>query len=1050
MLGISGVKATDINLTPSSGSYGANSGWKNTWTVSTYPSITITASANNMDASKTSEYLDWRSGGALTSTYTITVGNGCAINGYTITGIALDADQTLTAGKVTKTITSSSSDNFVVTGLSTESTSFTLTGSNTGLKVTSIVVSYTAPTDEQLTAFNTAKGWISSIQTAEGLVTDASNYSGNAIIVSGDGGGLPALLDNNTTTYCHTAYSSSGVPNPNADHYIQAYIGDGTDAFYLYTYKRNDNNRPTQIDITASNDGSDWTDITSLTSGLTTNASYLSGKISLGNTYKYIRFTVPTTNTGAKYGDHVFFTYSEFWLLPSKSYVDDAIDILNSLTVASNLSSDDIDEIGSVDLAIRTATIAPWKAAFIASAGESSNFGKAGWPSASAYTTFCNAVNALTVDDDYETEAATAMATLWGTVTYPATGYYYLHNKGTGRYAFSDEDVSTSQDYLNDESRTSKYIWKVTLDGSNVKIYSLTGHGITLDNNGGQQTGNIALETPDANNYTAARGAFYVGSIQDPNQASFTKNGTAYVSATNPMKLTHWNGGSGPNKGDRQGGKAYWIFEPIDVSTYDVYTVNFVDAPSNNYVTYTGAATTGNTKVWDGGQYFMTKDATVATSDFTPESVTGYDAVVTISSKTITVTYTITDYEALITAYFDTDKQTNFVNAGKVGYMQNTGDDFTNLKNLILTFAEPGHVYTESDYNNLITYYEACAANVKYPETSKFYLVKNNYNNKYMRVVSSNKGGVLADLTAEEAAKDASAHFRFVEHESHLYLSSQGQYLNWVYPDAGYEAQTSANFDKYVHFANPAVGLIAFSIAYGNGEGAYAGYLNLGYYSLFNEETKVVGGSNGYANSKAQWVFEEVNTMSIDLHSDGAGTPTYYATLCLPFDVTITDGADAYTLSASGQWLVPAAVEDNEVPAGTPVLLKGTNGSTATATINTGSAFNGGSPLDSDLTGTYFATTISGTNDYVLGINEGIVGFYHWNSNNLAANRAYVQAAAGVKGLAINWGEADGIQTIGTSAKATEKTDIYNLAGQRISKLQRGVNIVNGKKVVIK
>ena len=1044
-----GAWATEYTITydTSTGTFyrsgSASTDWSSKWVSNEAgkPVVTISTSVNNMNGAN---------GRIAPQTYTISVEEGYVVTGFSFNNCpTFGGEITLTPSGESATVVAengklsvtSSASSFVFSGggscriqaASSDGGSFTITVEN--------------PSAEQIAAYNTAKGWTTSIFTAEGLVKDASNYSGNAIIPSADGGGLPALLDNNTSTYCHTAYSGSGTADPGADHYIQAYVEAGADAFYLYTYRRTQNtaNRPTQIDITASNDGSSWTDITSLTSGLTTNDDFLSDKISLGATYKYIRFTVPTTNTGAAFNGHVFFTYSEFWLLPSNSHVDDAIAIVKTLPAnALGLTSEQITNINAVDLAVRTATIAPWKAAFIASAGESSNFGKVGWPSASAYSTFCDAINALTVDDDYETDGATAMATLWGTVTYPATGYYYLHNLGTGRYAFSDETISSSQDFTNDESRTSKYVWKVTLDGTSVKVYQLTGHGITLNNNGGEQTGNLALETPDANSYTAARGAFYMGCIQDPNQNSFTPAGTAYVSATNPMKLTHWNG-------DRNNSKAYWVFEPVDASAYDVYTVNFVNAPGDNYVTYTGSSTTGNKKVWDGGQYFMTKDASVVAGDFTAETAAGYDVEVTISSKTITVTYTMTDYAAIIEAYFDTEKQTNFANAGKVGYMQNSGDDFTNLSSLLMTFADPAHVYTESDYNNLVTYYEACAANVKYPETGKYYLVKNNYNGKYMRVTASGtRGTVFADLTAAEAAKDASAHFCFVENASKLYMSTQGEYLNWVYNSSGYEGFTSENFDKYVHFANPAVGLIAFSIALGNGEDSYAGYLNPGFYALFNESTKVVGGSSdGAASNKAQWVFEEVSTMNIDLHSDGAGTPTYYATLCLPFDATITSGADAYTLSKSGDYLVPAAVADNEVPAGTPVLLKGTTGSTATASINTtGVAFNSGSPLDCALTGTYFAKTIDGATDYVLGIDGGVVGFYHWNTSTLGANRAYYDTPAGVKGFVVMFDDdATGINSI-ENGQLTIDNEIYNLAGQRMGKMQKGINIVNGKKVL--
>ena len=34
--------------------------------------------------------------------------------------------------------------------------------------------------------------------------------------------------------------------------------------------------------------------------------------------------------------------------------------------------------------------------------------------------------------------------------------------------------------------------------------------------------------------------------------------------------------------------------------------------------------------------------------------------------------------------------------------------------------------------------------------------------------------------------------------------------------------------------------------------------------------------------------------------------------------------------------------------------------------------------------------------------------------------------------------------------KAEEVVSIYNLAGQRLSKLQKGINIVNGKKILVK
>ena len=76
--------------------------------------------------------------------------------------------------------------------------------------------------------------------------------------------------------------------------------------------------------------------------------------------------------------------------------------------------------------------------------------------------------------------------------------------------------------------------------------------------------------------------------------------------------------------------------------------------------------------------------------------------------------------------------------------------------------------------------------------------------------------------------------------------------------------------------------------------------------------------------------------------------------------------------------------------------------------------------------------------------------FFKANSNKVATNRAYIQLPTGsqVKDLTINL-EADvtGIETIG-DVQSTMNDAIYNLAGQRLKKMQKGINIVNGKKMI--
>ena len=82
---------------------------------------------------------------------------------------------------------------------------------------------------------------------------------------------------------------------------------------------------------------------------------------------------------------------------------------------------------------------------------------------------------------------------------------------------------------------------------------------------------------------------------------------------------------------------------------------------------------------------------------------------------------------------------------------------------------------------------------------------------------------------------------------------------------------------------------------------------------------------------------------------------------------------------------------------------------------------------------------------YVLAQVDGVVGFYK-ATGTIAAGKAYYQSASGVKAFYFSGDDTTGIVSL-TDEKA-EGTSIYNLAGQRLQKMQRGINIINGKKVL--
>ena len=59
-------------------------------------------------------------------------------------------------------------------------------------------------------------------------------------------------------------------------------------------------------------------------------------------------------------------------------------------------------------------------------------------------------------------------------------------------------------------------------------------------------------------------------------------------------------------------------------------------------------------------------------------------------------------------------------------------------------------------------------------------------------------------------------------------------------------------------------------------------------------------------------------------------------------------------------------------------------------------------------------------------------------------------SSGNVKAFYFGFGGEDAIETIADGDRTVGNGEIYNLAGQRMKSLQRGVNIVGGKKVLVK
>lgn len=334
--------------------------------------------------------------------------------------------------------------------------------------------------------------------------------------------------------------------------------------------------------------------------------------------------------------------------------------------------------------------------------------------------------------------------------------------------------------------------------------------------------------------------------------------------------------------------------------------------------------------------------------------------------------------------------------------------------------------------------------------TAGFYRVKNVATNGYLYATAAS-GYTSTDRHVYANGNNSGAEtiIQLAEHNGHLYMLTQGHEFGWVAQSStgsGQVGYVRANsFDKYVNWLpGTAAGQIAFAICYGNGTGDYASYLTQGIYAVDTQDNTVIRGTD-YTENAAQWIFEPATDMSITLNGPVEGN--YYATFCVPFDVILDGATTAYTLGRGEGTELTMSEGSTTVAAGTPVLLVG-EGNSATATI--GSSYTNAPVSGTALTGNFFAIPFDGTTNYTLGTDGTKVGFYHWNGTTLNANRAYVAGSgSGVKGFVLNFDDdATAIKDL-TDLKDSNGL-IFNLAGQRISKMQKGINIINGKKIVVK
>ncbi len=190
-------------------------------------------------------------------------------------------------------------------------------------------------------------------------------------------------------------------------------------------------------------------------------------------------------------------------------------------------------------------------------------------------------------------------------------------------------------------------------------------------------------------------------------------------------------------------------------------------------------------------------------------------------------------------------------------------------------------------------------------------------------------------------------------------------------------------------------------------------------------------------------------------------TGRYVSTFYSDKATLIPTGVLAYTAKIEGSEMTLNKVSGNIIPANTGVMLVGAEASSfdlqlypvGAETIAADNAFAG---TTSETLGSVLKASYTGKTLYVVSKKDGVLGFYPLgNGTTVGANKAFLVAegATSARSFEINIDVDDvvtAVRNVNTAAGSQASDAVYSLTGQQLSAPRRGINIVGGKKVIVK
>lgn len=317
------------------------------------------------------------------------------------------------------------------------------------------------------------------------------------------------------------------------------------------------------------------------------------------------------------------------------------------------------------------------------------------------------------------------------------------------------------------------------------------------------------------------------------------------------------------------------------------------------------------------------------------------------------------------------------------------------------------------------------------PEASKFYTMK--INDLYMNLTDgANMNMTLTSDFYSIQFEASGANYRIKDKDGN-YIAANSSNNQWL-------TAATANRSDFV-VESHTDGTITFKCAYST-------YSNWGWYLgavSDTEGSRVAPYIDKNTNiAYRNWSVEPVESCT---RATASGR---YGTLCLPYDFN-AEGADLYVVSSiEGNSIVLAnPLSATEGVAGKPYLYC----ATADAQTFTQKSVTIATPVDDEyLVGSFVAAPVE-TGNYVLQTQNGVQGFYKVSAETPITGGAFKCYLKGEKvdnGRSAIFFDGDETAIDALNALTSGKAEIFDLNGRRLERLQKGINIVNGTKILVK